>query len=70
MRRHGRLPPGRSVTVLHGRAGDARHAPGMVAAAADRRDPVIGRWLEPKRLKVQELVVDDGETLPEQVERG
>jgi hypothetical protein len=43
---------------------------GMVTAAADRRDPVIGLQLEPQRLRVQELVVGDGETFPEQAERG
>ena len=43
---------------------------GMVAAAADGRDPVIGLQLEPQRLSIQELVVGDGEAFPEQVERG
>jgi hypothetical protein len=43
---------------------------GVVAAAADRRDPVIGLKLEPQRLRIQELVVGDGETFPEQAERG
>ncbi|MGM0786043.1 MAG: hypothetical protein ACQEUM_18300, partial [Pseudomonadota bacterium] len=43
---------------------------GVVAAAADGRDPVIGLQLEPQHLRVQERVVGDGETFPEQAERG
>ncbi|WP_280569465.1 hypothetical protein [Chromohalobacter sp. 296-RDG] len=40
---------------------------GVIAAAADRRDPVIGLQLEPQRLGIQKLMVGDGEAFPEQV---
>lgn len=43
---------------------------GVVAAAGEGRDPVIGLKLEPQHLRVQELLVGEGETFPEQAERG
>ncbi|RDB42279.1 hypothetical protein DU490_13860 [Halomonas sp. DQ26W] len=58
-----RFPDPPAVDVMH-------QETGMVTAATDRWEPVIGRQLEPQCLRVQKLVVSGGETSPERAERG